>query len=202
MITKLFLDTCSINALSGLDERGFNLLRSLLEKNKSELYASSVQVDERYTKKNLRFEHILEKAFKIFNQNEIKINLVPTKGGIWGVSRWDLFTFTGEDLGRINDELREELKKCMEEKGKYQSKPFDEQAKLNIARDCLIAITSSDYDYFITSDDCLYRSWGKILEKNETKRILIRVPKIVYVEPCPDKILNQIVNVTGLQNTA
>ena len=192
MAVKLFLDTCSINALSGLDERGFELLRNMLEKSNSKLYASHIQVDERYDRNPTSYAQKCEKAFRVFEKHGIKINLEPTKYAVADISRFDLCRPCEEDIAEIDSELRNEIKKCMEEKGKYDGKPFDEKAIANIVRDCLIAITSADYDYFITSDDCLYKSWSNILQKDETRKVLGRMPNIVYVEPHPERILDQI----------
>jgi len=115
---------------------------------------------------------------------------------VWDVSRWNHCEWFGDDLANIYDELRDEIRKCMEEKGKYKNKPKNEEARvLNIARDCLIAITSTDYNYFVTSDKCLYESWMKILKKSETKKILKNIPNIIYEEPDPKKILDQILEI-------
>jgi hypothetical protein len=155
-------------------------------------------VDERYTKNNPDFEQIREKAFKIFEEHGIKINLGKTKGGFWDISRWDEFTWSSEELAKIHAELRDELEKCMREKGKYCSKPFDEKAMVNNIRDCLIATTSTDYDYFITSDECLFKSWEKVLQKSENRDVLGRISDTKYVEPNPEKILKLLSDILGI----
>jgi hypothetical protein len=188
-MTKIFLDTCSINALSGLDNASFAHLRSLLERSNSELWASHIQVDERYTQNNPEFEQMCEKAFEVFEKQGVKINLGITKGGVWGVSKWGLCSWGSEKLTEIYNELKYEIETCMRKKGKYNSKPFDKKAMLSNIRDCLIAITSADYDYFITSDDCLFKSWEKVLQKSENRQVLGRISDTKYVEPNPEKIL-------------
>ncbi len=200
-MTRFFLDICSINALSGLDSISFAHLRSLLEESDSELCASHIQVDERYTKNNPNFQQLCEKAFKAFEEHGIKISLGVTKGGFYDISKYDECTYIGEDLAGIYDELGDELKKCMKEKGKYYSKPFDEKAMINNIRDCLIAITSTDYDYFMTSDCCLCESFSKILHKNDAKLILGRTLEIIYVKPHPQKIHQKLFSVFEAQKT-
>jgi hypothetical protein len=185
---KIYLDTCTINALAGLDKEGFDLLRNILEKTSSGLYASHIQVDEGYNRNNPDFEKKCEKAFRGFEEHGIKINLEATKAAVWGISRWGLCKWGDNDIEKIDAELRVELEKCNKEKGNYP--PIE-----NIIKDCLIAVTSPDYDYFITSDCCLSRSWTKILEKNETKQILGETARILYVEPNATEILNKIVEI-------
>lgn len=193
MGVRFFLDTCSIIALSGLDDKGFHLLRNLLEKSNSGLYASHVQADEiAYNDNKLSFEQMCERAFRRYEQHGIKISLEATRGMVVGISRVGSCRVSEDDIAGIDGDLRNEVKKCMGEKGKYETKPFDEKAMMNIARDSLIAITSVDYDYFITSDDCLYRSWTKIIQKDETRKVLGRMPNIVYVEPDAERVLDQI----------
>lgn len=66
---------------------------------------------------------------------------------------------------------------------------------LNIARDTLIAITSLNHDYFVTSDKCLHKSWRRVIEKDlENRKTLkaqsYKIPRIIYVRPdCPKAIL-------------
>jgi hypothetical protein len=196
-MTKIFLDTCSINALSGLDNTSFAHLRNLLEESNSELWASHIQVDERYTKNNSEFGQMCEKAFEVFEKHGLKINLGKTKGGFYDISRYDEFTYE-DDLSGIYKELENELKECMKEKGKYCSKPFDEKALINNIRDCLIAVTSTDYDYFITSDECLFKSWEKVLQKSENRDVLGRISDTKYVEPNPEKILKLLSDILGI----
>lgn len=196
MATKIFLDTCSILfALSGLkDKADFDLLRNKLEESNSGSYASHIQIDEKYPETQ-DFKQICRKAFDKFEEHGIKIHWEEaTKGAIVGISRVGYCRISGDDLAGIDDELRRELEKCMNEEGKHKN--LDKKAKiLNIARDCLIALTSTDYDCFITSDKCLYKSCIKILQKNETKRILEKTPSIIYVQPEPEKMLREILKI-------
>ena len=194
MAAKIFLDTCSIIALSGLDKAGFELLRSKLEESNSGLYASHIQVDEKYSEIS-DFKQICKKAFEKFEEHGIRIHWEEaTKGAVVGVSRVGYCRISGEDLARIDDELRRELEKCMNEEGKHKN--LDKKAKiLNIARDCLIALTSTDYDCFITSDKCLYKSCIKVLQKNETKKMLEKTPSILYVQPEAKKMLREILKI-------
>ena len=196
-MTKIFLDTCSINALSGLDNASFAHLRSLLKESNSELWASHIQVDEKYNK-NTDFEQMCRKAFEAFEKQGVKINLGITKGGVWGVSKWGLFSWGSEKLTEIYNELKYEIENCMRKKGKYNSKPFDKKAMLNNIRDCLIAVTSADYDYFITSDDCLFKSWEKVLQKSENREALGRISDTKYAEPKPEKILKLLSDILGI----
>jgi hypothetical protein len=185
---KIYLDTCTINALTGLDNKEFDLLRSVLEKTNSRLYASHIQVDERYTKNSPDFEKKCEKAFERLVEHGIEIKPEATKAAVYGISKYGLSKWSDIGIEKIRIELMVELEKCNKEKGKYP--PIE-----NIIKDFLIAVTSADYDYFITSDDCLYRSWRRILEKNETRDILGRASTILYVKPVPTEILNQMTRI-------
>ena len=196
-MTMFFLDTCSIIALSGLDNTSFAHLRNLLKESNSQLCASHIQVDEKYNKNNPDFEQMCKKAFEVFEKQGVKISLGVTEGGFWNVFRWDECTWR-DDLTGIYDELRDELEKCMKEKGKHSSEPLDEKAMVNSIRDCVIAVTSTDYDYFITSDNCLYKSWEKVLQKSENRKVLGKIPETKYVEPNPEKILKLLSDILGI----
>jgi len=54
----------------------------------------------------------------------------------------------------------------------------------DIAQDAVIALTSLDHDYFITSDKCLNKSWKTVIEKNaENKKLLeksYKIPRIIH----------------------
>ena len=198
MTARIFLDTCSIIALSGLkDKADFDLLRKRLEECQSGLYASHIQGDEMHPKELSDFRLIYKKAFERFEKHGIKIHWEePTRGMIIGVSRIGFCRIFEDDLAEIGDELERELRKCMEEKGRFNNKDIDEKAiVLNIARDCLIAITSLDYDYFITSDKCLYESWIKILQKHKPKRILEKTSGVIYVQRSPKMTLKEILKI-------
>lgn len=199
MATKFFLDTNSLNALTGLDKAGFSILRTRLEESNTELCVTHIQVDERYNKEPPDYQQKIDKALEILERNDIEIRktarALTTKGLVIGISRVGFSTISGDDLGKIDDELRREIKKCNDEWGKHKN--MSEKAKvLNIARDSLIAITSLNYDYFITSDKCLFESWLKVVEENaENKRILektYKIPKIIYIEPFPQAVLKGI----------
>jgi len=197
MPARIFLDTCSINALSGLDESSFRQLRSLLEEKGSRLCASHIQGDERYTKNPPDFRQIQEKAYQKFAEHGIKIHWKdPTKGVVLGISRVGYCRVTGESSSRVYDQLREEIEKCMKEKRRDEKELAVEEAKaLNIARDCLIAITSTDYDYFITSDKCLYQSFKRILQKEEAKNTFKEIPICMYVDPDAERIVDQLFSI-------
>ncbi|MCJ7422693.1 hypothetical protein MUP01_00270 [Candidatus Bathyarchaeota archaeon] len=196
MPAGIFLDTCSINALSSLDESNFGRLRNLLEETNSGLYTSHIQGDERYTKNPSDFRQIQEKAYQKFKKHGIKIHWEePTKGAVDGVSRDDYCRSMGDSISGVYDQLREEIEKCMKEKRRDEKELVSEEARvlkrvLNIARDCLIAITSTDYGYFITSDKCLYQSFTRILQKSEAKDIFEKIPICRYVKPDAEKILD------------
>jgi hypothetical protein len=198
MTAKIFLGTCSIIALSGLKEtEEFDLLRNKLEECKSGLYASHIQGDEIHPKELSDFREIYRKAFEKFENHGIKLHWEePTRGAIMGVSRMGFCRIFEDDLAEIGEELEREIRKCMEEKGKFNNKNIDEKAiVLNIARDCLIAITSLDYDYFITSDKCLYESWMKILQKHKPEEKLKKTSEVTYVQLSPEMILKEILRI-------
>jgi hypothetical protein len=197
MTAKIFLDTCSIIALSGLKEKEeFDLLRNRLEECKSGLFASHIQGDEMHPEELSDFREIYRKTFEKFEKHGIKIHWEePTRGMIIGVSRIGFCRIFEDDLAEIGEELEIENRKCMEEKGKF-NKNIDEKAiVLNIARDCLIAITSLDYDYFITSDKCLYESWTKVLQRHKTEKKLKKTSEVIYVRRSPEMILKEILKI-------
>lgn len=191
MTATIFLDTCSINALSSLNDNDFDLLRNSLEKSQSGLYASHIQGDERYTNRPTDVIQIYKRAFEIFEKHGIKIHWeAPTVGGVWDISRWDLATWMNKETEDVYHDLQREIRNCMEQRGKFKDKKIDETKIIsNIARDCLIALTSIRYDYFITSDVCLYESWIKICQKNENRTILKKIPNTLYIKPDSQKIL-------------
>jgi hypothetical protein len=191
---KIFLDTCTIIGLSGLDEIGFDRLRRKLEETKSELHACHIQVDESLLGNFGITARPFKEAFRKFGEHQIKIQWEePTRGAVIGVSRIGLCTVFGEDLSKIYRKLVSALSECMRKSGKYKNKADDgEKEMLNNARDALTALTSTTYDFFITSDKCLYKSWKAILQENETRRILGQTLNPIYVRPSAEKILNSI----------
>lgn len=200
MATKFFLDTNSLNALTGLDKAGFSLLRTRLEESNAELCVTHIQVDERYTKEPSDYQQKIDKALEVLERNGIEIRktmrTLTTKGLVIGISR---VGFSMIFDAKIDDELRREIKKCDDEREKHKN--MDKEArKLNIARDSLIAISSLDHDYFITSDKCLFQSWLKLVEGNAENRGILekshKIPKIIYVEPFPQAVLKEILTRT------
>jgi hypothetical protein len=204
MPKKLFLDTCTIIALDDLKNEDFDILRDRLEESNSELHASHIQGDEKYRKRPSDPMQIYTEAFAIFEAHGIKIHWEnPTKGGVFGVSRFGHSSFFGEPFTTIYKELVCEVRKCDEERGRHQDKTVDEEKReryeekksLNVARDALIAITSLDHDYFITSDYCLHKSLRKVLQNSENRTIFEKIPEIIYEQPCAEKILTRILAV-------
>lgn len=192
MPVKIFLDTCSLIALSALDITGFGLLRNVLEETSSDLYSSHIQGDEMYSEKNADFRQIQRRAYQRFEKHGIKIHWEePTKGLVAGLSRIGYSRTMGESSSRVYEQLREEIEKCMKEKRREKS-VVEKERVLNIARDCLIALTSTDYDYFLTSDKCLFESCQRILQKRETRSIFEKVPICRYMKPDARKILDQL----------
>jgi len=197
MTAKIFLDTCSIIALSRLKEKEeFDLLRNRLEECKSGLYVSHIQGDEMHPKELSDFREIYRKAFEKFEKHGIKIHWEePTRGMIIGVSRIGFCRIFEDDLAEIGEELERENRKCMEERRKFEKNAEQQKIVLNLAKDCLIAITSLDYDYFITSDKCLYDSWIKILQRHKTEKILEKTSEVLYAQPSSTMILKEILKI-------
>ena len=53
----------------------------------------------------------------------------------------------------------------------------------NNSRDALIGLTALNNDFFITSDDCLYDSWKKVIFSNSENRksleLKYKIPQII-----------------------
>jgi len=125
-------------------------------------------------KEERNYQRKIEEALASLKNREIVIHdIEPTKGFIVGVSRIGYSVLGGEEVGRLYDELREEIEDCEGAKGRIRS-------VLNIARDAVIAVSSLDHDFLITCDKCLYYSWNKIIDKYRKHMQKFKFPKVVY----------------------
>ena len=183
MTAKFYLDTNALILLSGLNEDLSELSKHISE-NHVELSIGHVQIDEEVSGDN--FNQNFEKALRKLRTYEITVNLEPTVIAIFDVSRFDLCKFGSKDLGKIYDELRTEIECCERKKPK---------PKLNIARDAIIALSSLNHDYFITADECLLKSWRKVVENNQENKVVLQktysIPKLIHCKK-PKGILNTI----------
>ncbi len=186
-MVKFYLDTNALISLSGCSYKELLELSKHIEANKIELFTSHVQIDEmdrRDASIYEKYEHALKKL-KAFDVN---ISLVETNQAVIGISRIDMCKIGSDELGEIDSALRREIELCMGSKSK---------GKINLACDALIALSSLDHDYFITGDDCMFRSWNKIIEGNQQNRDKILknylIPKITHRKK-PKGVFQAIVN--------
>jgi hypothetical protein len=134
---------------------------------------SHVQVDE-YDKRDLSIYQKVEHALQKFRSNNILINIEPTKEMVAGVSRPGFCRVGSDELHEIDDALRREIAKRMGTKTK---------GILNLACDAMIALSSLNHDYFVTSDIYLFQAWKTVIENNQEYKKKLKaqytVPKIV-----------------------
>lgn len=169
--------------LSGLND-DLPELRNYVFENHAEICTGQVQIDENITEGD--FSEKIERATRKLKAHGIVVNLEPTIIAVVGISRFGFCKFGSDELGKIYDELRSEIEIC---EGK-NPKP-----KLNIARDAIIALSSLNHDYFITADECLMKSWEKVIENNQENKTILQkaysIPKIVHCKR-PKGVLSKI----------
>jgi hypothetical protein len=172
--TKIYLDTNAIIFLSGCPENDLLKLSGYMEKNTIELFTSHVQIDELY-RKDEPLSQKMDHALKRLISCKITVNLVATNEVVLGISRVDECKLGSDEIGKIDEALREEINRCM---GR------DSKGTMNIARDALIALSALNHDYFITGDYCMYKSWNKLIESNASNKEKIlkvySIPKIIH----------------------
>ena len=184
---KFFLDTNSLIALAGLQGEELRLFVTHLRKTKAELCISHVQIDETYSKEFPTYHEKITMALRRISEKGIEISpLRPTTELVIGISRIGYAKLSDEEFSKIDDSLRSELRKCMGKRAE----------DMNLARDALIALSSLDCDYFITSDRYLHKSWLKVIVRNDENRKILsqthKIPEIVYARPTLQKLSQEI----------
>jgi ribosomal protein L29 len=182
MLVKILLDTGALIALSGLKDED---LKDQIRKLDIELCVTHIQVDERYSKE-LIFDRKIEKALCTLKK-WIDIYIKPTEITILGLSRVGYTRLSSEEINELYDELKDELTVCEKAQGRAKD-------PLNIIRDAITAVSSISYDFFITCDKCLFKSWTSITRKYRVAKPQFHFPIIKYVEPNPIKVAKLIIN--------
>jgi hypothetical protein len=168
---KFYLDTDALNRLSSLDGEKLEEFKERFNSLDAELVFTHVQVDERYsTKDEQKYQEIVEKAKETLRSKGIQIKFENTKIGIFGISRWGFFTFSTSDIERICDELDKGINAC--EKAKQNPKD-----PMNVKRDAMIAVSSLEHSFLITTDKCLCDSFNKVIEEKKELVEKVITPK-------------------------
>ena len=178
---KFSLDTNALLFLAGLEGAPLQVLKNRVEASSSELSITHVQVDEAHEKELEDYQQKIKKALASLTRRGINVRLEATKITVAGVSRADFTRLGDEQISTLYNELRKEIDMCQKTKGKPQS-------LLNIACDAVIAVSSLDHDFFITTDRCLFDSWLKIINKHGRLRQQHKVPKIIYARRSPKRV--------------
>jgi predicted nucleic acid-binding protein len=184
--TSVSLDTNALMLLAGADETVSRKLKTLIETSNLRLSITHVQVDEiangvsfrgdiekAHAKKVSHYQQKINIALESLEKKGIAIQVEPTEIIVTGIWRLGFGKISSEELGNIYDELRDEIRKCEEAKGR--TKPL-----LNIARDAVIAVSSMRHDFFVTTDSCLYDSLCQVIEKHKTEQEKLKFPKVFY----------------------
>ena len=189
---KFFLDTGALIALSGLKGSDLQIFKTRIEAYNPEIGVTHVQVDEtineKYERKLRNYQQVIDKALESLTKKGIAVHVEPTKIGAWSISRWDYFKWGGEETGKLYEELRNEIDRCEEAKGKTKT-------LLNIACDAVIAVSSLDHDFFVTCDECLFDSWRNVIDKNRMFRQQFKIPKVIYARPYPKEVAKAILRI-------
>jgi hypothetical protein len=168
---KFYLDTDALNRLSNLNGKKLEEFKKRFNSIDAELVFTHVQVDERYsTKDEQKYQEIVEKAKETLRSKGIQIRFENTKIGILGISRLGFFTFSTSDIERIYDELDKGINAC--EKAKQNPKD-----PMNVKRDAMIAVSSLEHSFLITTDKCLCDSFNKVIEEKKELVEKVTTPK-------------------------
>lgn len=161
--------------LLGCSQEQITEIAEEISKKNIELQICHIQIDEHSTDdkdtlgNSITLTEKAKKALKKLRTYGCQINIVCTKGIMFGISKFGLCCFGDDFLSQLCDELIAEI-------GKWQK-----QDKVsNVARDALIAVSSLDNNYFLTSDLRLKQAWDSVISKHQEeveKKYLI--PKII-----------------------
>jgi hypothetical protein len=202
----VFLDTNALILLARTPEADLSNLKTQQERNRLQLSVTSIQIDE--ASRGVKFsrdapEHTTGKtktrlvneytekigyALKSLRNKGLRLDVEPAKICVQGLERDGYGLEGGTQLGELYDELRDEIDRCEEKKGR----PKDE---LNIAGDAVIAVTSIGHDFLVTADKCLAKSFKTVIERHKTDEHLLSFPVVVCCEhneqmaECIEKVL-------------
>lgn len=183
---KFFLDTNALICLDGLKGSVLQDFKNRIDESNSELSTTHVQVDEWKLRREQRdYRRKVEEALASLKNKGIVIKVELTKGFVIGVSRIGFGRISGEETGKVYDELRKEIDECEKAEGRTKT-------LLNIARDATIAISSLDHDFFITCDRCLSDSWCKVIGKYKMLRQRFKIPRVIYAIRNPSAVTKRI----------
>jgi len=168
---KFYLDTDALNRLSSLNGKKLEEFKKRFNSINAELIVTHVQVDERYSpKEEQKYQEVVDKAVETLRRNGIEIKVENTKGMVVGISRVGFCSICNSNIRKIYDELDKEINAC--EKAKQNPK-----APLNVKRDAMIAVSSLEHSFLITTDKCLCDSFNKVVEEKKELVEKVIMPK-------------------------
>ena len=159
----------------------------------AKLSVTTIPVDEKHPKELQTFQQKTANVLGSLEEKGIAIQLEAPKVPVAGLLRAGYVVAACIEKGRLYDELREEIERCMKSEGKQKGLTKTEKERtLNIALDADNAVSSIDHDYFITCDWCLSESWRKIIEKHKKLMPQISFPEIIHSKRSPEEVAGQI----------
>jgi hypothetical protein len=186
---KFYLDSDALNRLSSLNGEKLEEFKNRFNSIDAELIFNHVQVDERYsTKDEQKYQEIVEKAKETLRSKGIQIKFENTKIGIFGISRSGFFTFSTSDIEKVYDELDKEINACEKAKGKSKD-------PLNVKRDAMIAVSSLEHSFLITTDKCLCDSFNKVMEEKKELVEKVIMPKAKLATQSSDAVADCILEI-------
>jgi len=206
---KFFLDTNALIYLSGLEDLDLCDFKSRRDASNSELSTIHVSIDEitkhikfhepikkKHEKKVQSYQQKIDEALKTLKSKGITVRIEATKIPVTGIARAGYVRTASKEIGKLYDELRKEIDKCMKSKGnlRWLSKTEKERV-LNIARDAVIAVSSIGHDFFITCDRCLSESWKKVIGKYSMLKQRYKLPRVICARPTPKTVAKQMLKV-------
>jgi len=183
---RFFLDTNALMYLDGLKGSDLQIFKVQMEKNKSKLSTTHIQIDEwKLREEEQDYRRKIEKVLTSLKNKGIVIELETPNLFVVGITRIGFGRIGNEELGKVYDELRKEVEKCEKTKGRSKT-------PLNIACDATIAVSSLGHDFFITTDECLFTSWVSVICRYTMLGRQFKIPKIIYARRSPELLAKQI----------
>jgi hypothetical protein len=102
----------------------------------------------------------VEKAIETLRSKGIQIKVETTNAMVIGISRIGFCSISNSNITKVYDVLDKEINACEEAKGN----PKD---PLNVKRDAMIAVSSLEHSFLITTDKCLCDSFNKVIEEKK-----------------------------------
>lgn len=186
---KFYLDTDALNRLSNLNGKKLEEFKKRFNSIDAELIFTHVQVDERYsTKDEQKYQEIVEKAKETLRSKGIQIKFENTKIVVIGISRFDFSSLSTPDIEKVYDELDKGINAC--EKAKQNPKD-----PLNVMRDAIIAVSSLEHSFLITTDKCLCDSFNKAMEEKKELVEKVIMPKAKLATQSSDAVADCILEI-------